>query len=235
MWISVYFTEFIVFSFIGWIWETIYCTIMNGKWENRGFLFGPVCPIYGVGAIGGFALLDVRAMLGMPTLLWWEVALIAFFGSAVLEYGTSVALEKLFHASWWDYSEMPLNFQGRICLPASLGFTAAGFLIVYVVYPLCGSLVALVPPILFEAAAMVLLVLFSIDMTLTISALTDIQAKISAVDDNINVQMTEFVDNLYKNTGDLAKNTVARIRTAKFPKPTQTKVFTGLMERIKRK
>ena len=81
MWISRYFVYFVIFSFFGWIYESIYCTIKSKRWENRGFLYGPLCPIYGAGGVGITAI--------------------------VLEYGTSWTLEKLFHAYWWDYSEMP--------------------------------------------------------------------------------------------------------------------------------
>ena len=178
MWVCLYFIEFILFSFLGWIWETILCIFVNKRWESRGFLFGPVCPIYGVGAIGGFILLDTLEAMQMPTLTWWQVILIAFFGSAVLEYGTSYILEKLFHAYWWDYSNMPFNINGRICVPASIGFALVGLLIVFVIYPFFEYVSTLIMPIFIDIAAFIFLILFTVDMTLTISSLTDIPRKI---------------------------------------------------------
>ena len=69
------------------------------------------------------------------TFTWWQIFLVAFLGSIVLEYGTSWALEKLFHAYWWDYSSMPLNINGRVCFPYSVGFGVAGLIVVYFIAP----------------------------------------------------------------------------------------------------
>ncbi len=235
MLISKYIVYFMIFSFLGWIWETIYCTVFNKKWESRGFLFGPVCPIYGVGAIAGFGIVDILKFLSLPQLTWWQVVLISFFGSAVLEYATSVLLEKLFHAYWWDYSGMPLNVNGRICLPASLGFTVAGLLVVYVLYPFFSYVSSLVPSLLFEISALIFVIVITIDITLTVSALTDIQSKVNSIDDSINDYMTDFVDDLYQNSTDLSKKVISRIRGVKFSKPTQTKIYMNLIDKIKRK
>ena len=104
-------------------YESIYyCTIRAKKWENRGFLYGPLCPIYGAGGVAITAIADFISVHTDATFTWWQIFLVAFFGSIVLEYGTSWALEKLFHAYWWDYSSMPLNINGRVCFPYSVGF-----------------------------------------------------------------------------------------------------------------
>ena len=121
------FWVFLIYSFLGWCMEVTYAAVCNGTFVNRGFLNGPVCPIYGVG---------VLLVIG---LLWplKNNALILFVGSVVvttaLEFLVGWVLEKLFHAVWWDYSEMPFNLQGRVCLPCSLGFGAAGLLVIYAV------------------------------------------------------------------------------------------------------
>ena len=121
MWLSRYFVYFIIFSCMGWIYESIYCTIRAKKWENRGFLYGPLCPIYGAGGVAITAIADFISAHTDATFTWWQIFLVAFLGSIVLEYGTSWALEKLFHAYWWDYSSMPLNINGRVCFPYSSG------------------------------------------------------------------------------------------------------------------
>ena len=72
---------------MGWIYETLYCTIKNGKWENRGFLFGPACPIYGTGAVAISVIMKVTIGNGIVLSLW-QIFLIAFIGSAGLEYIT---------------------------------------------------------------------------------------------------------------------------------------------------
>ena len=126
MWVSKYFVYFVVYSFMGWLYESMYCTIKGGKWENRGFLYGPICPIYGAGAVALTAIDDYLHYINFQY-EWWQVVLVSMLGSMVLEYTTSWILEKLFHAYWWDYSDIPFNINGRICLPCTLGFGAAGF------------------------------------------------------------------------------------------------------------
>ena len=232
--VCLYFVEFILFSFLGWIWETILCTLVNKKWQNRGFLFGPVCPIYGVGAISGFMLLDFLQAMQWPTLAWWQVILIAFFGSAVLEYGTSYILEKLFHAYWWDYSHWPLNIHGRISLFSSLGFSAAGLLVVYGLYPLCQWLFGFVSGIFIEITAMLFLAVLMVDITLTVSSLTNMLTTIMKLDDSLNERMTDMVDTLYNNTSQMSRRVAARIKGVRLKKAVQTKVFRKLLEKIRK-
>lgn len=234
MWISRYVVELVIFSFLGWIWESVYCTICNGRWESRGFLFGPVCPIYGVGALGGFAFLDILKLNGQPVPAWWVIFLIGFFGSAVLEFCTSLALEKLFHACWWDYSKMPLNIQGRICLPASLGFAAAGLLVAYVLYPFCNQVFSLIPGEYVEAAALLFAVMMASDMTMTVISLTDVLNKVLQIDENIHEHISERVDVLYRSMNRMNKSVVARIKEVRLAKPDQSQLFRKLIEKIKK-
>lgn len=107
-----YIISFFIFSITGWIWESIYCTIKNKKWANRGFLYGPLCPIYGFGSVCILILYDLNksSVMAKPSLL--QIFIFSFFGSMILEYVSSYALEKLFHARWWDYTGMPLSING---------------------------------------------------------------------------------------------------------------------------
>lgn len=232
MWISRYIVEFIVFSFLGWVWESIYVSLVNKKWENRGFLYGPICPIYGVGAISGVGLVELLSVFGYPPLNWWQVLLIGFFGSIVLEYSTSVILEKLFHARWWDYSEMPLNINGRICFPASCGFAAAGLLVVYVFAPACLYISSFIPPVIMELAALIMIALLSVDMTLTISELTDFDKTVREVESTFNDKMTDAADEFFKNARQFQNKAVTRIKCFKYPKANG---LNRILERIKDK
>ena len=132
---------------MGWIYESIYCTIRAKKWENRGFLYGPLCPIYGAGGVAITAIADLISAHTDATFTWWQIFLVAFLGSIVLEYGTSWALEKLFHAYWWDYSSMPLNINGRVCFPYSVGFGVAGLIVVYFIAPFTKLITGWMSPI----------------------------------------------------------------------------------------
>ena len=97
MWLSRYFVMFALYSVLGWVYESTFCTIKEGKWENRGFLYGPIVPIYGVGATGITMVYDALQNYAGYSLNWWQVFLIGYLGSIVLEFGTSWVLEKLFH------------------------------------------------------------------------------------------------------------------------------------------
>lgn len=115
---TVLVVSFFIYSFCGWIWESLVCPIATGhKIHNSGFLAGPCIPIYGSGAIVVCALFPVSKDW---SLIFIEGAIVACF----IEYLTSFVMEKLFHARWWDYSKMRFNLNGRICLE---GFFIFGF------------------------------------------------------------------------------------------------------------
>lgn len=196
MWICRYFVWFTIYSFIGWIFETTYCTIKGGKWENRGFLYGPVCPIYGAGGMGISAVFEYFHHTGIPELSWWQIFLISFFGSIILEYVTSWALEKLFHAYWWDYSDMPLNINGRVCFPASVGFGVGGVIIIYGIYPFMGKLTGNIPPLGLEVLSLICMAVLAADTALTVDALTGFQKELEAMEDVLNQHMSLFVENM---------------------------------------
>ena len=189
---SEYFVQFIIYSVMGWIYETIFCTIKNKKWENRGFLYGPLCPIYGAGAT---ILAVIMRFINME-LSWWQIFLVGYAGSVILEYVTHWGLEKLFHAKWWDYSNMPLNIKGRVCVPASIGFGLASILIAYVIFPFVSFLTGWIPPLLMETVALVLMAVLSGDAALTVSALTGFERELRAMDNVFNQRMEELVQSV---------------------------------------
>ena len=119
--------QLIIYSFLGWCCESIYCSLGRGEWINRGFLTGPFCPIYGVGAV---------VTLGFLKFLPKSV-LVVFVGgmliTSTLEYFTSWLMEKLFNARWWDYSKRPFNIKGRVCL---LNSTLFGLLCLFLSFDL---------------------------------------------------------------------------------------------------
>lgn len=120
---------FVLFAICGWICESIFCSVLERKPVNRGFLNGPVCPVYGFGG------LIVIYLLGP---LRENLVSLFFFGAlacTLLEYATSWLLEKLFHAKWWDYSANRFNINGRVCLSFSLLFGGLSVVAVNLLYP----------------------------------------------------------------------------------------------------
>ncbi|MDO4806939.1 MAG: putative ABC transporter permease [Coriobacteriales bacterium] len=210
MWISRYVVWFLLYSVLGWVYESAYCTIVERKWENRGFLYGPVCPIYGFGVIGMMAAWQLVQREGIVVSAW-QVFVATALGSVVLEYVTSWALEKLFHARWWDYGNMPLNINGRVCLPATILFGIMGLLVVYVLYQPTIDITSALPPELIEALSLVLVGLVSVDATLTVTALTRFAQIAASTSDSVNEHMDQFVNGVVERSS-LAADTLAQER-----------------------
>jgi len=190
--ICAVFIWFVVYSVFGWVYESTYATINERRWENRGFLYGPACPIYGTGIIAIMLLWHLALAHGV-TLAWWQVFLYSFFGSAVLEYSTHWTLEKLFHAYWWDYSNLPLNLNGRICLPASTLFGLGGVFVVNVLYEPTLRLTAMMSHPVVELVSLLLMAVLAADTTITVSALTRFAHAASRLNSSVNAHMEQFV------------------------------------------
>ncbi|MBR3317251.1 MAG: putative ABC transporter permease [Atopobiaceae bacterium] len=188
--LSSYVVWFIGASLAGWLFESLHAIVKTGHWERRGFLYGPFCPIYGVGLVAAVLLFDKPAVASgaVPP---WAVFLLSMGGSAVLEYAVSVAFEKLFGAVWWDYSDMPLNLNGRICLPASLLFGLAGVFVAYVVIPFLHGIYSSASPFVFELGALVATALLASDLTGTVLSLTDLMERIRELDVSANDRADE--------------------------------------------
>ena len=120
---------FLIYSFGGWVVEVIFHAVALGKVVNRGFLNGPVCPVYGFGVLAVFAMINTLQSSGYQM----SDGMIFLFGiilATVVELTAGWLLDVCFHARWWDYSDKPLNFHGYICLEFSIIW---GLAIVFVV------------------------------------------------------------------------------------------------------
>ena len=186
MLVSQYFVEFIFYSFLGWIWESIYCTLKEKQWADRGFLFGPICPIYGSCVVVVSVLFQYVPCLNAESTPVWVIFGLSFVGSAVAEYSTSWFLEKRFHARWWDYSDMPLHLNGRICLPASMGFGFAGIVVVKILIPALGVLHSAVPEEFFDLLGIILAAFFGADFALTEASLSTLLQRVEEMKGEFN-------------------------------------------------
>ena len=150
--------SFFLYSFAGWCCEVVFAACKTGRFVYRGFLFGPMCPIYGFGVVAAVLLIGpIRAH-------WLQAYLVAVFVPTVLEYIVGWGAVKLLHTRLWDYSRMPLNIGGHVCLLFSLVWGLGCLIIVYPLQPLVLELIKLLPVPL----SWVLLALF------TATALTDL-------------------------------------------------------------
>lgn len=188
--LSGYVIWFFIFSVIGWIFETVYCSIKDGFYQNRGFLYGPVCPIYGLGALLAIIIADVVYCHGYyDRFAAWQIFVIGYVFSAILEYSAHYLLEKKFHATWWDYSDMPLNLHGRICVPASTLFGLSYMGIFKFVYPMVLGMRNGLAPQIQEAVAMICVVILAVDTTLTVTTLKSFEQEMVSMDEVVNTNM----------------------------------------------
>ena len=163
---------FFIYGFIGWVVEVIYYGITEGKFINRGFLNGALCPVYGIGfycVIWFFRpIMDSFPML--------------FFGSAIVcttvELIAGAILYAIFHLRWWDYSDYRLNFKGFICLRFAIYWGIACSLGMYMLHPAVLKLINSIPPMARLVILFVACVVTVIDIIVTITAIVGFNKKV---------------------------------------------------------
>ena len=166
----------IIYSFFGWVWETCYVSVKSGKFVNRGFINGPLCTIYGFGAVSVYVIL--RPFSDNLLYLYLGGVVVA----TALEYVTAVLMESIFHTSWWDYSDNKFNFQGRICLGASLGWGVFTVILFKVLHPLVESIVILYPVYVGEIGICVIGVGYVVDFVFSAAAAFRIHEKLPVIE-----------------------------------------------------
>lgn len=137
--LATYVMYFLIYACMGYAVEVVDVSTRKGELVDRGFLKGPACPIYGVGMV--IMVLCTRSFQDNPALIF----LFTMAMCMTLEYVTSFVMEKVFHERWWDYSERPLNINGRICLGYSLAFGFGGLIMTYLIHPIVAGAVAGIP------------------------------------------------------------------------------------------
>ncbi len=146
-----------IYSFLGWITETLYTSIPKKKFQDRGFLTIPIIPIYGFGALIVIYLLQP---VSDHPLVIFPAAIVA---TSLLEYVTSYIMERLFNMRWWDYSQRKYNIKGRVCLRNSLLFGLLSIALVNYIHPLVKTLIAPLSQRQLELGSLVIITIVSID------------------------------------------------------------------------
>lgn len=172
----------IIYSFAGWAYETALCSFLEKKPVNRGFLNGPVCPIYGFGALAVIAAFGARVQ--STTALFLASAMLA----CILEYLTSWAMEKLFFARWWDYSHRPFNLNGRVCLEGFVVFGAFSVLLVRVIHPFVRAQVLRIPTAALLTVSGGMFAIFAADVFVTVRHVLGMGGRLAEV----QAQMDRF-------------------------------------------
>lgn len=178
---------FIIYCVCGWLWESSFCSIKAKKWINRGFLMGPYIPIYGCGALVVYlTLYPLKEDL-------WLVYMGGVVFPTILEFFTSWLMEKLFAATWWDYSNEKFNIQGRICLKVSLFWGFFSVFMVEILHPIVLILIDKLPRTAGQVLGGLFVVVFSADFMNTVVATLDVKKTLEKME-NIREDIFQFLD-----------------------------------------
>ena len=125
----LYFIYFIIFAFIGWLIETAYSFYSLGHFTKRGFLYGPLCPIYGWGAIILIMFFSTYKKKNLKLFVYSAIIFTLF------EYLVSFGMEALFSLKWWDYTNEFMNLNGRVSIFYSFAWGIIAILVINFIYP----------------------------------------------------------------------------------------------------
>ncbi len=156
------FAYFLIYSCLGWCVEVVYAAVTTGELVNRGFLNGPVCPIYGFGMlIVLFALTPLQ-----------HSVLLLYIGGVILPSTLELVggwiLYKVYHARWWDYSDYPFNIGGYICLEFCLLWGVGTLVMMKAIHPAISSIFAMIPPTVGLILMILLYLVYAADLVVTL-------------------------------------------------------------------
>lgn len=188
---------FFVYAFLGYICEVVYCSICQRKLVNRGYLYSPICPIYGCGAV--LILVSMMPLYDM----WYLVLILGILMTSSLEYLTSYIMELIFHMRWWDYSQRKFNIKGRVCLRNSLMFGALVMVVVYGIQPLILKWFDVMPDLALKIVDYVFLSVMVVDTvfsTIKNINISKLVAKIQYIAEEASTEIQETKEYLSNTT-----------------------------------
>lgn len=188
---------FIIYSMLGWVMESVFRSICERKLINTGFLKGPFCPIYGIGAI--IMIVFLKQFQDNIFLLF----LMSFIVLTIWEYVVGVFLEKVFNTKYWDYSNHKVNFQGRICLTNSIYWGILGVVFICYIHPFISEKLLLVPGYIVNILAITIMVILIVDMVISILKLKNLSGALQKIE-QLNLQIKEKLEEMkqFEKAGD---------------------------------
>lgn len=226
---------FIIYAFLGWCSEVAFAAVNKGKFVNRGFLNGPVCPIYGVGML--IVVLCLWNLRDRPLLLFLGSALL----TTALEFVTGFVLERFFHDKWWDYSDMPFNIKGYVCLKFTILWGLAASFIIGAIHRFIYMLIEKTPFALGVILLAVFLAAFIADFTVTLTALVKLPKKLKAmaeaeralraVSDKIGENISDTTIAAKEKGEALAEENKPRLEELKAEYEKKKKELSAMLER----
>ncbi|SHE42759.1 putative ABC transporter permease [Alkalibacter saccharofermentans] len=225
-----FFYHFFLYSFIGWTTEVIYAFIYHKRFINRGFLYGPLCPIYGTGMAILLLIFDTLNQNNIFDFYssYIGIFVFVFFFSSIVEYIVGMALDKMFNTRWWDYSERKYNLNGFICLRFSIMWGIGGILVIKVLNPMVEAFIDMIPTQTGETILRILLAYLLIDILFTIKALADykvIIGKMQNLSKDISESILENIEELEEKGLLFTEEMYARFQDLKSDIKSQTEYF----------
>lgn len=179
----------LIYSILGWIVESVYMSICNKKLTNRGFIHGPMCPIYGVGALTVYFLL--RPLEGNWIALYFGGTLLA----TTLEYFTAVMMQKIFGCIWWDYNDKPFNYKGILCLESTIAWGFYTLFLFIFLQKWVDGIVSLYPRSIGIYLGIAVIVYYMIDFSVSLIGAIDLNVKLRKLSAIVD-EMQERVKNI---------------------------------------
>ncbi len=218
----------LVYSFFGWIMESVIKTVVQRKFVNSGFLHGPFCPIYGFGA--AIMLIFLYSFKERVILLF----IIAFFVLSVWEYIVGWMLEKIFKTKYWDYSNYKINLHGRVCLINSIFWGFLGVVFIKFIHPFIEQKVEIIPNNMLLYIVVVLLFVVIVDLIISIIKVLNIKTKLEKINqlgDTIKEKLEELkhiANNAQINNNEHIQEVIEEL------KYKQTKIKRKLLKQTNR-
>ncbi|MCA0385306.1 MAG: putative ABC transporter permease [Firmicutes bacterium] len=192
-----------IYSFVGWLYESIICSMINErKIINRGFLIGPYVPIYGFGAV-----LVIQLFGNLSSL--FQIFIYSMIICTTIEYITSVVMEKMFNAIWWDYSNFPFNYRGRISLYASTLFGFLSVILINHAHPIIINNISTLPVSIQNALSVIILIILLTDLILTLNAWTNFNNHLKTLHSSLNNVQSSNIDKINQFVGNLITDEMA--------------------------
>ena len=220
--LAMYFVLFVIYSFVGWLLETSFCFYKTKKLVDRGFLIGPVCPIYGLGCAAIIFFLS-RYKNDIVTLFVMAAVI-----CTILEYVTSYIMEKLFKARWWDYSDKKFNINGRVCGENTIAFGLLAVLMVNFINPFVVGILSHFSRIQINSIAIVLSVLLLADCIVSFKIINGFKKTASSVRKDSTEEITKRVREILIERGGFYKRLVSA-----FDFEASSKLILDLTTRIR--
>ena len=222
---SIYFIllYFFVYGFLGWCTEVGFAAFKTHHFVNQGFLNGPICPIYGVGVT---AVITVLTPYKSDIIVLYILSVVLV---TVLEGVTGWAMDKIFHNKWWDYSDMPLNIGGYVCLLFSIVWGFACLFIIYFIQPLVHDLLAFIPTIVGIILIIILGITLIADLYVTASTIFKFNRRLAAME-KIAAEMHEISEQIGQEIFEKTIRAMDRQEASKEKLATATDEFKEKMQ-----